>query len=167
VAAIHGAGVRTQQEGPIGIAVQQGAYGAVFFFSEGVLQVSGYAMGLLGEGNGLAAYGARGVVGVHQGEDIGGEAQAEVFLGSEATCALLGGKGEKALQRFPVLDGVLHLPAPVPPLFGGGLGEIAAAKGGARHRGVLFSPAAGGNLKTILLPSRAGVWVLGLRPGGF
>ena len=138
VAAVHGALVSDQQQAAVGIAVGQTGSGGVLILVQGVQQVGGGLVQLLGGGNGLEPDGVVGIAGLDQGQVIGGDGHAEGAQAGLDAFLFLRGELHVLFQVLKGLDAVFDLPMPVVPLFIGHVGKQDLAAG-LYHNKVILS----------------------------
>ena len=123
VAAVHGALVGGQHQHPVRIAVGEAGCRGVGVLMKGVQQVGGAPAELLGGGDGLPPDGVMGIVGINEGEVVGGNGHAQGAQTGPDARLLLGRQGDVFLQILQGLGPVGHLPAPVVPVGVGHIGE--------------------------------------------
>ena len=90
---------------------------------KGVQQVGGAPAELLGGGDGLPPDGVMWIVGINEGEVVGGNGHAQGAQTGPDARLLLGRQGDVFLQILQGLGPVGHLPAPVVPVGVGHIGE--------------------------------------------
>ena len=129
VTAVHGALVGDQQQATVRIAVGQTGGRGVLILMQGVQQVGSGLMQLGPGGNGLFADGVVGVVGVDQGEVVGGDGHAQSAEAGLDALLLLGSQRDVFFQVLQGLNAVFDLPSPVVPLGVGDVGEQLCAAG--------------------------------------
>jgi hypothetical protein len=106
----------------------------VAVLGKGVFHHAGEGGDLSVGGDNLPADGVAGIIGVDQGDEVGGNLHAEKVLGAERG-ALGGGEGKHFLKIVGGVKTVAELPAPVIPFFSGDVLVNRGPAGGERGIG--------------------------------
>ena len=119
VSAVHGALVGDQEQNSVRISVGEAGSRGVFIFVKRVQHVRIASVVLSDNGNSLHSDRAAGIVRIHQGSIVRGDAHTEVLSDFADVCFFLFGEVNYFLQVFNRGNSVRYLPMPVVPLLFG------------------------------------------------
>ena len=127
VAAVGSAAVGDEKKDAVGVTVHQPRHRHVVVLAARVGHVLGRVSHFLNTGNNLAADGAVRIEGVDQIEEVGRDAHRQFGVGEKDAGVFLLNELDLALELIQRLDAVAHLPLPVIPLLGRGVGPVSLA----------------------------------------